>query len=52
MVDNRELVNGWANLGNYEFAADGSTLVSVSTLAGDEACGVWADAVMWVPVEE
>lgn len=52
VIDERNVANGWADLGIYEFDPDNHPLVSVSTLAGDHACGVWADAVMWIPIEQ
>ncbi len=51
VVNNRELVNGWADLGVFPFVAGESGWVSLSTLAGDAGNGVWVDAVMWVPLE-
>jgi murein DD-endopeptidase MepM/ murein hydrolase activator NlpD len=42
--------NWWADLGEYELRP-GEALVSLSTLAGDDRRGIWADAVAFVPVE-
>ncbi|MCG8348790.1 MAG: peptidoglycan DD-metalloendopeptidase family protein [Chloroflexales bacterium] len=51
-VDSEALRNWWADLGTYQFDPAQNPLVVVSSLAGDEGRGVWADAIMWVPVEE
>jgi murein DD-endopeptidase MepM/ murein hydrolase activator NlpD len=50
-VDGEAYANGWADLGVYAFDPSGDALVSISTLAGDNGRGVWADAVAWVPVQ-
>jgi hypothetical protein len=50
-VDGEAYANGWADLGVYTFEPAGDALVSISTLAGDNGRGVWADAVAWVPVQ-
>lgn len=50
IVDGETYANGWADLGVYPFDAAGNALVTISTLAGDNGRGVWADAVAWVPV--
>lgn len=49
-VDGESHANSWADLGIYEFDPADTPLVSVSTLAGDEGRGAWADAVVWIPV--
>jgi murein DD-endopeptidase MepM/ murein hydrolase activator NlpD len=54
VVNGEEHANFWADLGTYTFDPANprtSPQVVVSTLAGDEARGLWADAVAWVPVE-
>jgi murein DD-endopeptidase MepM/ murein hydrolase activator NlpD len=50
-VNAEETANAWADLGIYTFDPAQNPRVSLSTLAGDEARGLWADAVAWVPVE-
>lgn len=50
-VDGEASANGWADLGTYDFDAGDSALVSITTLAGGDNRGVWADAVTWVPVQ-
>lgn len=52
LVNAEETANAWADLGTYTFDPAQNPRVSLSTLAGDEARGLWADAVAWVPVEE
>jgi murein DD-endopeptidase MepM/ murein hydrolase activator NlpD len=49
-VDSETLANSWADLGTYAFDPADRPLVRVSSLAGAAGRGVWADAVMWVPV--
>jgi murein DD-endopeptidase MepM/ murein hydrolase activator NlpD len=51
LVNAEETANAWADLGIYTFDPAQNPRVSLSTLAGDEARGLWADAVAWVPVE-
>ncbi len=49
VVDGEESRNWWAELGIFELDP-ATALVSLSTLAGDERRGIWADAVAFVPV--
>lgn len=49
-IDGEETANYWADLGTYHFEPQDSPRVVVSALAGDEARGLWADAVVWMPV--
>jgi murein DD-endopeptidase MepM/ murein hydrolase activator NlpD len=49
-INAEETANAWADLGTYVFDPTQRPRVSLSTLAGDEARGLWADAVAWVPV--
>lgn len=50
---NGELIaNNWADLGTYVFDPAQPPLVSISNLGGDSGRGVWADAVMWIPIGE
>lgn len=51
IVDGEAAANAWADLGTYRFDPAERPRVSVSTLAGDEARGLWADAVAWIPVQ-
>lgn len=50
VVDGESHANSWADLGTYAFDPSDPPIVSVSTLAGDQGRGAWADAVAWVPV--
>lgn len=50
VVDGEATANFWADLGTYTFDPQENALVSLSSLAGDEARGIWADAVAWIPV--
>ncbi|NTU83968.1 MAG: peptidoglycan DD-metalloendopeptidase family protein, partial [Chloroflexales bacterium] len=50
-VDAEDGRNWWADLGEYELEP-GESLVSTSTLAGDDRHGVWVDAVAFVPVTD
>ncbi len=43
--------NSWADLGTYYFGPHDTPLVSLSVLAGDTGRGIWADAMVWQPVE-
>lgn len=52
VVDAQVYANDWVDLGTYEFDPADSPLVTVSNFAEDEQRGVWADTVMWIPVEE
>ncbi len=51
IVNAETVANYWADLGTYTFDPAQKPRVSLSTLAGDDARGLWADAVAWVPVE-
>jgi hypothetical protein len=51
VVDAQVYANDWADLGTYEFDPDDTPLVTVSNFAEDDQRGVWADMVMWIPVE-
>ncbi len=46
-VNGETFANGWADLGTYEFAADGAARAVLSDLAGDHGRGAWADAITW-----
>jgi murein DD-endopeptidase MepM/ murein hydrolase activator NlpD len=50
VVNAESTANAWADLGIYSFDPAQQPRVSLSTLAGDEARGLWADAVVWLPV--
>jgi murein DD-endopeptidase MepM/ murein hydrolase activator NlpD len=50
-VNGETFANGWADLGTYEFAADGTARVVLSDLAGDQGRGAWADAIAWENAE-
>jgi hypothetical protein len=50
-VNSERYANFWVDLGTYTFAPGERAMVVLSTLAGDSGRGMWADAVMWVPVE-
>jgi murein DD-endopeptidase MepM/ murein hydrolase activator NlpD len=51
-VDDARAANDWVDLGTYEFAPGDAPSVSVSSLVEATRYSVWADAVMWVPVDE
>jgi murein DD-endopeptidase MepM/ murein hydrolase activator NlpD len=52
-VNCEENANAWADLGTYTFAPADQSIqaprVVLSTLAGDNGRGMWADAVVWIP---
>ncbi|GAB4163744.1 MAG: peptidoglycan DD-metalloendopeptidase family protein [Roseiflexaceae bacterium] len=48
-INARTYANDWADLGTYEFA--GQSAVVLSNQCEEGRLSVWADAVMWVPVE-
>jgi murein DD-endopeptidase MepM/ murein hydrolase activator NlpD len=49
-IDDQLHANDWADLGTYEFSPDDHPSVAVSSLVEAELHSVWADAVLWVPV--
>jgi hypothetical protein len=49
-IDDQLHANDWADLGTYEFSPDDQSSVAVSSLVEAELHSVWADAVLWVPV--
>jgi len=51
-VDDQNYANDWVDLGTYSFSPSDNPSVSLSNLVGAEQHSIWADAVMWVPVEE
>ncbi len=51
-INAEQHANFWADLGTYDFAAGDQSRVILSTLAGDNGRGLWADAVAWVPVAD
>jgi hypothetical protein len=51
VVNAESTANAWADLGTYYFDPAQQPRVSLSALAGDEARGLWADAVLWLPVQ-
>ncbi|GIV97231.1 MAG: peptidase M23 [Herpetosiphonaceae bacterium] len=50
-IDQRAIANDWADLGTYEFDPQQQPFVKLTnrTDAADE--GVWASAMLWIPVE-
>lgn len=48
-INARTYANDWADLGTYEF--DGQSAVVLSNQCEEGRLSVWADAVMWIPVE-
>jgi murein DD-endopeptidase MepM/ murein hydrolase activator NlpD len=51
VVDQSLYSNDWADLGTYEFDADTRSYVALSSLAELRDYGVWADAIVWLPVD-
>lgn len=51
LADAEQERNWWVELGAYDLTP-GEALVSLSTLAGDDRRGVWADAVAFAPVHQ
>jgi hypothetical protein len=50
-IDARTYANDWVELGAYQFAAGQAGAVTLSNLTEDNRLSVWADAVMWIPIE-
>jgi murein DD-endopeptidase MepM/ murein hydrolase activator NlpD len=50
-VNARTFANDWADLGSYDFAANAEVAVTLSNLAEENRLSVWADAIMWLPVD-
>jgi hypothetical protein len=52
VVVNAQLhANDWADLGTYEFAPGAGPAVVLTSAAEGRRLSVWADAVIWLPVE-
>ncbi len=49
VISGEDHANHWADLGTYTFDPADTPRVTVSTLAGDEQRGLWADAMLWIP---
>jgi murein DD-endopeptidase MepM/ murein hydrolase activator NlpD len=49
VVDAQVYANDWADLGTYDFTPDDATVV-LTNQAEDSLRGIWADAVIWLPV--
>lgn len=50
-IDAQTYANDWADLGTYEFRAGEQSVVILSNQTESDRLSVWADAVMWLPVE-
>lgn len=51
IVDAQVYANDWVDLGTYEFQAGDQSVVILSNQTESDRLGVWADVVMWLPVE-
>jgi murein DD-endopeptidase MepM/ murein hydrolase activator NlpD len=50
-VDGLQYRNDWVELGTYEFDPNDHPAVSISNIVEDNQLSVWADAVIWLPVD-
>jgi murein DD-endopeptidase MepM/ murein hydrolase activator NlpD len=50
-VNARTYANDWADLGTYTFEPGGGQ-VTLTNLAEDGMRGIWADAILWIPVTQ
>ncbi|HMO57836.1 MAG TPA: peptidoglycan DD-metalloendopeptidase family protein, partial [Roseiflexaceae bacterium] len=48
VIDGSRYANDWADLGSYAF--DDHAMVSLSTAAEERQLTVWADAILWLPI--
>jgi murein DD-endopeptidase MepM/ murein hydrolase activator NlpD len=51
LIDEPKVANDWVDLGTYSFDPADNPTVSTSNIAEGGQLSVWADAVMWLPVE-
>lgn len=52
IADIEVYANDWIDLGTYDFVPEDAPLVSLSNIVEAQERSVWADAVMWIPVNE
>jgi len=50
MVNDSDAANDWVDLGTYRFDPNDRPSVALSNVVEAEQRGVWADAVVWLPV--
>jgi murein DD-endopeptidase MepM/ murein hydrolase activator NlpD len=50
-INGRANANDWAELGTYEYATGDVSAVILSNQSEEARLSVWADAVMWIPVD-
>jgi hypothetical protein len=50
VVNDSDAANDWVDLGTYAFDPNDHPSVALSNVVEAEQRGVWADAVIWLPV--